>query len=44
MASTPDPNAVTALAATFLAQVQQQVQAPHQVPSSFNAENQQNSR
>ena len=32
--SAPDPNAVTALAATPLAQVQQQVQAPHQALSS----------
>ena len=41
MATAPDPNAVTALAATLLAQVQQQVQAPHQAATSSTTENQQ---
>ena len=44
MATAPDPNAVTALGATLLAQVQQQVQAPYQAPTSSTTENQQTSR
>ena len=40
MATVPDPSAVTALAATLLAQVQQQVQALHQAATSSTTENQ----
>ena len=44
MATAPDSNVVTALAATLLAQVQQQVQALHQAPTSSTTENEQTSR